>query len=151
MPCKDVISGTADPETINNARNLLERLYTLPDRDEKRVISGQDVGSIDAPEGNDRFILALQGKTGKLPAMIGTDYVMSPDDSVFIDVDRKTQTLIDYWNSGGLLTVHASLGKPWSHYNASRGDISTGTGRYQMLTHLVQRHTKSYKRTLIDL
>ena len=90
--------------------------------------SGQDIGHADGPQGYYDYVLGLHERTGKWPAIIGTDYLIHHGSVSFLDVDRKTRILADYWKAGGLVTVYAHLGNPWTGGDA--WDTSSGTGRY---------------------
>jgi basic membrane lipoprotein Med (substrate-binding protein (PBP1-ABC) superfamily) len=127
-PAAQTAPAPADPLATENARALLEWLYSLPARREKRVLSGQDIGHLDGPQGYYDYVLGLHQRVGKWPALIGTDYLNHHGSAVFLDVERKTRILADYWRSGGLVTVYAHLGNPWTHGDA--WDISTGSGAY---------------------
>lgn len=121
-------AGTSDPRAIPNACALLEWLRALPSKRERRVLSGQDIGAADGPQGYNDYVLALRERTGKWPAMIGTDYWTGRDEAVFQDADRKTRLLAGYWEAGGLVTVYAHLGNPWTAGGA--WDVSTASGSY---------------------
>jgi simple sugar transport system substrate-binding protein len=118
----------ADPLAIDNARELLKWMYSLPSQSSRRVLSGQDIGHADGPQGYYDYVLGLHERTGKWPAIIGTDYLIHHGSVSFLDVDRKTRILADYWKAGGLVTVYAHLGNPWTGGDA--WDTSSGTGRY---------------------
>jgi beta-mannanase len=121
-------TAPADPQATENARALLEWIYSLPSRSGRKVLSGQDIGHLDGPQGYYNYVLGLRERTGKWPAMIGTDYLNHHGSAVFLDVDRKTRILAEYWKAGGLVTVYAHLGDPWTRGDA--WDTSTGSGSY---------------------
>ena len=125
------ITTPADPQATENARALLRWIYSLPTRSERKVLSGQDMGYADGPQGYYNYIFGLHERTGKWPALIGTDYLYSYQhygSAVFLDVERKTRILAEYWKAGGLVTVYATLGNPWTRGDA--WDKSTGSGSY---------------------
>lgn len=121
-------TATADPEATENARSLLKWIYSLPSQTGRKVLSGQDIGHADGPQGYYDYVFGLHERTGKWPAIIGTDYLIHHGRSAFLDVDRKTRILAEYWKAGGLVTVYAHLGNPWTGGDA--WDTSPGTGRY---------------------
>ncbi len=117
-----------DPLATENARALLDWIYSLSTRSERKVLSGQDIGSLDGPQGYYDYVLGLYERTGKWPAMIGTDYTAGNVSPEFLDTDRKTRILVEYWRAGGLVTVYGALGNPWTDGNVN--DTSTGSGDY---------------------
>ncbi len=58
---------TSDPDAIENASILLQWLYTLPERQENRVLSEQHIGNKDGPQGYDDYAMSLYRRTGQLP------------------------------------------------------------------------------------
>jgi simple sugar transport system substrate-binding protein len=97
-------------------------------RSERRVLSGQDIGHLDGPQGYYNYVFGLHERTGKWPALIGSDYLNHHGSAIFLDVDRKTRILAEYWKAGGLVTVYAHPGNPWTGGDA--WDTSTGSGGY---------------------
>lgn len=127
----DGTTAPVDPQATENARELLEYIRLLPMRSERKVLSGQDIGHLDGPQGYYDYVFGLHERTGKWPALIGADYLYSYQhygSAVFLDVERKTRILAEYWKAGGLVTVYATLGNPWTRGDA--WDTSTGSGSY---------------------
>ena len=121
-------TAPADPLATENARALLEWIYSLSSRSERKVLSGQDIGSLDGPQGYYDYVLGLHERTGKWPAMIGTEYTVGPVSPEFLDTDRKTRILLEYWKAGGLVTVYGHPGNPWT--DGYENYTSTGSGAY---------------------
>src|SRR5689334_5825967 len=98
----------ANPKANQQARAILNLIESLPQRSDKRLVSGQfcDFGSR-ARLGpcQDAF-----SKTGHWPAMIGLDY------ADFSNGGLSTYTVnrlaIDYAREGGLVTISAHVPNP---------------------------------------
>lgn len=103
-------------------QRLLDYLKRLPDRQDKRVVSGQFMGGggiwgSPAPE--------VHSLTGKWLAMIGSRYWEAGKTSIpgFINWQGPNAHLIDHWNHGGLVTETMNVGAPGfarnggSHHN----------------------------------
>lgn len=123
-----IYSGTSDPEAIGNAKSLLKWLYTLPYKEGRRVLSGQEVRCYDAPQGYYDFVRGIERRTGKLPALIETDYYASTHENYFIDTDRKTEMLRKHWEMGGLVALHCNFPSPWT--GSSIYDFEKNGGEY---------------------
>lgn len=109
-----VTRSPSDTSAIAPASELLKWFYSLPAREENRVVSGQEIGSLDAPQGYYDYVMGLHRRIGQKPAMISIDYVGSIHEPSLIDAERKTDILIRHWNEGGLVSVHAHFGNPWN-------------------------------------
>ncbi len=111
----------ANPNATPAARALLGFLSYLPDRKERRLITGQ------FPEWYPRASLdsfeELQTKTGQTPGILSLDYF-----ETFLDADTATQPathkparwkeinplLIEHWRAGGLVTLSVHMTNPWT-------------------------------------
>ena len=98
----------ANPETNPKGRAILNYIESLPQRSDKRLISGQfcDFGQ-GAKLGACQEAFA---KTGHWPAMIGVDYVDAGKGS--ISTKAVNRLAIDYAHQGGLVTLSAHLPNP---------------------------------------
>jgi hypothetical protein len=67
-------AAPAGPLAADSARGLLKWIYSLRSQSGRRVLSGQDIGYADGPQGYYDWVFALHERTGKWPAIIGTDY-----------------------------------------------------------------------------
>jgi mannan endo-1,4-beta-mannosidase len=90
-------NGPGDPQATADARKLLAWLTSLPQRDAKRVVSGQQIMA-DARRDYDMLFTGLADKTGHRPAMISVSY-----DGYW----NKTivPVLVDHWRSGGVVSM----------------------------------------------
>ncbi|MFW5747902.1 MAG: glycosyl hydrolase [bacterium] len=121
-------SGTSDPDAIENAKSLLKWLYTLPDKPGKRVLSGQEIGCYDGLQGYYDYARGIERRTGKLPALIETDYYAGIGENFFIDAERKNEVLREHWEAGGLVALHLNMPNPWT--GGEVGDMNRGEGSY---------------------
>jgi mannan endo-1,4-beta-mannosidase len=121
-------TGTSDPQAIDNAKSLLRWLYTLPDKPGKRVLSGQEIGCYDGPQGYYDYAGGIERRTGKLPALIETDYYASIWENFFIDAERKNEVLRKHWEAGGLVALHLNFPNPWT--GGEVHDTGRGSGSY---------------------
>jgi mannan endo-1,4-beta-mannosidase len=98
----------ANPNTNGKARAILHYLEGLPDRSEKKLISGQFAGF-----GSSASLKACEDafkKTGHWPAMIGLDYVEFRTGG--LECAKVNRLAIDYARSGGLVTISTHLYNP---------------------------------------
>jgi mannan endo-1,4-beta-mannosidase len=99
---------TANPNANANAKEFLNWLAGLPDRPDKRVISGQQIDSY-GDIGYDTYIATVYNETKHWIALIGSDYAF--DDWSKPGFNSK---LIDHWNDGGLITLCWHAYNPWT-------------------------------------
>ncbi len=110
----------ANPNASENARKLLKFLHGLPQRAQKRIISGHLAGGAVGPEVPDKLsgwyrfkldeIRYLHEVSGQWVGLIGADYCAG-----FYDFpnplhsqmyyDEMNPALIEYWNAGGLVAI----------------------------------------------
>ncbi|MBN2049649.1 MAG: hypothetical protein JW760_04335 [Spirochaetales bacterium] len=145
----------SDRRASQAAKDLLAWFCSLAERTENRVLSGQEIGSVDAYQGYYEYVTGLYRRTGFRPAIISLDYVGNIGDPSFIDVERKTDVLLRHWRSGGLVSVHAHLGNPWNRrgvHDQSREDgafadaYTPGTGAYEHLKRDFDLLAKEFRR-----
>jgi mannan endo-1,4-beta-mannosidase len=98
----------ANPATNPEARALLDYLEKLPQRSDKRLVSGQFAGF--GPGARLSSCEAAFKATGHWPAIIGLDYA----DFGKGGVDHKTvnRLALDYARKGGLVSISAHLYNP---------------------------------------
>ena len=104
-------TGPVNPNANATTREVLRYFYSLTARQNKRIVSGQflDHGT----QANLDEVTAVYNKTGHWVGMIGGDYygriepVDITDESWTSDANwaETNPLLIDYWNSGGLVTI----------------------------------------------
>jgi len=104
----------ANPNTNETARALLRYLHDLPNRPNKRVISGQrlhdfygDQGRYRPPTTNHPLGQVFD-KTGQWPGIVSAEYANwhysgTNQKVIWREVNP---VLIDYWNKGGLVELH---------------------------------------------
>src|SRR5690606_14435384 len=95
----------ANPETNARARAILNYLTELETRTEQRMLSGQftDFGA----NGNLSILERIHQRTGHWPALAGFDYVDFRNGGLTTEIPN--QSAIEYWRSGGLITVGVHL------------------------------------------
>jgi len=100
---------TANPNASEDTRKLLNWLTGLPKRGDKRVISGQHVGTWNYTSQYDARMTAIYEETGKWIAMAGADYAWSDWSE-----EGQNSKLIEHWNNGGLIYVGCHWYNPWT-------------------------------------
>ena len=111
MFCVSVCLGASEPANPNagaKARAVLKYLQGLEARQEKRLLSGQFT---DAGNGASlRLPREIHDQAGQWPALVGADYAdWSKGGLTF---KAPNQTVTEYWNQGGLVTISAHLYNP---------------------------------------
>ena len=105
--------STANPNTGENARKVLDYIASLPEQQENRVISGQHLGHgiKYTPDIYHDLVETLHNTTGKWIGMVGADYGVgsTPD-----EISVGNQLLIEHWNNGGLITIDYHVNNPWT-------------------------------------
>ena len=118
----------ANPKANGKARAILDYLERLPQRSDKRMLSGQfsDCG----PMAKLAMCEEVHTKTGHWPAMIGLDYA----DCAKAGLEYKTvnRVAIEYARQGGLVTISAHLCNPANP--KSRGPWERGGDLQKLLT-----------------
>nr|WP_225954002.1 glycosyl hydrolase [Kibdelosporangium phytohabitans] len=97
--------GPGDPKATPAARELLAWLTALPQRQEKRVVSGQQIGA-DARADYDKLFHGMTRRFGRTPALLGASF----------DGYWKKETvgvMIDHWRAGGLVTMDLHRPNPF--------------------------------------
>lgn len=98
-------SGPSDPQATPDTAKLLAWLTALPQRDSRRVVSGQQI-SPDAREDYEHSFIGLAKKTGHRPALIGVSFDGYWKDGI-------VPVLIDHWRSGGMVAMDLHLPNPF--------------------------------------
>lgn len=93
--------------------DLLNWISSLQTRTVNRVLIGQEISSWSAGT-YDQFVVGLERKTGKRPAIVGLS-LLEPGDYDAAGVDM----LIDHHQRGGLVTVSTHWTHPWGDYPSS--------------------------------
>ncbi|MGA2616692.1 MAG: glycosyl hydrolase [Thermoguttaceae bacterium] len=129
----------ANPKANAQARAILNYLEGLPQRADKRLLSGQftDAG----PTAKLAMCAEVHEKTGHWPAMIGLDYA----DFAKGGLEYKTvnRVAIEYAKQGGLVTISAHLYNPANP--KSRGPWEKGGDLKQILTPGNEAHDRWMK------
>ena len=98
----------ANPDTNPKARAVLNYIESLPQRRDKRLISGQFCGA--GPAAKLGPCQEAVAKSGHWPAMIGLDYADFGKGG--ISTKSVNRLAIDYARHGGLITISAHLPNP---------------------------------------
>jgi mannan endo-1,4-beta-mannosidase len=118
----------ANPKANAKARAILNYLERLPQRSDRRLLSGQftDAG----PTAKLAMCEEVHKKTGHWPAMIGLDYA----DFTKGGLEYKTvnRVAIEYAKQGGLVTISAHLCNPANP--KSRGPWEPGADLQKLIT-----------------
>jgi len=98
----------ANPNANPKARAILNYLQKLGARQDKRFVSGQFVGA--GRTTTLRLVDEIHEQTGQWPALVGVDYA----DFEYGSLTSKApnQAAIQYWKTGGLVTISAHLYNP---------------------------------------
>lgn len=121
--------------------NVLRYLYGLRQRQDRRVVAGQNIGHAneDLVAAYSKYFASLQRATGLAPGILGVDYGYQQIHSR--GMSTANQLLIRHWKDGGLVTISMSPGNPWT--DGGLRDRSTGGAEFR---DLVTKGTKAYER-----
>jgi mannan endo-1,4-beta-mannosidase len=129
----------ANPKATAKARAILNYLEKLPERADKRLLSGQftDCG----PNAKLAMCAEVHEKTGHWPAIIGLDYA----DFATAGLEYKTvnRVAIAYARQGGLVSISAHVYNPANP--KSRGPWEKGPDLNQLLTPGNEAHVRWMK------
>ena len=98
----------ANPNANAKARAILNYLESLSARQDKRLVSGQFVGT--GRSMTLRLADQINEQTGQWPALVGADYADFQNGS--LTSKAPNQAAIQYWKEGGLVTISAHLYNP---------------------------------------
>jgi mannan endo-1,4-beta-mannosidase len=98
----------ADANANSKAREILTYLTGLEGRADKRLVSGQFTEFGDS--GNLSLLQKVQAQTGHWPAIAGFDYMDFPKKG--LSTHACNLSAIEYWRSGGLVTISTHLYNP---------------------------------------
>jgi len=112
--------SAADSAATVQARQVLKYVAGLPERSEKRMISGQFLGYASQVSGGNyaKEIQALKDSTGEWAAMVATDFAFSGSASYVV----YCSLLVDYWKAGHLISLSHHIPKPAKAVSALPGD-----------------------------
>ena len=101
-------ASSANPNAMPEVSQVLDYLYSLPSKTNKKVISGQFFPNLDE---YNTHVVGLYDQIGYWPGLIGGDYYHT-----CWTCDPKyswiNPLLIDYWNNGGLITLTMHMPNP---------------------------------------
>jgi mannan endo-1,4-beta-mannosidase len=105
---------TANPNASADAKKLLAWLTALPDRADKRVVSGQHTGfhPRDILNDHERNVAGLEAQAGKRVALIGASFGLDATPEQIHAANQEV--LIPHWQAGGLVTVDHHPYNPWT-------------------------------------
>ncbi len=101
----------ADPHASDAAKEVLNYLASLPNKNSKRVVSGQLIfyaGSADFPD----WWTDIIRQTGYAPGLMHADNRCTSGCSIGAISPEVSQQLIDHWNAGGLVMISAHHSNP---------------------------------------
>jgi len=104
----------SDPQASSKTQAVLDYLTNLPNRSDKRVISGQNTG---VNYVTDNLIENIHTATGKYPGLVGVDY--------FYANNSTTNNQIIAWsNANSLITIHHHWNNPATGGSYSRNNVA---------------------------
>jgi len=121
-------SQTANPNTTQATKDVLNYLSGLKNKSSNKLILGQHLGPADTVvQGYNETVVSLQNQTGKWLGMIGGDYGFADT-----PVQQANQVFIDYWNAGGLVYLNWHLSNPWT--GGDSWDTNNQENLYELTT-----------------
>ena len=129
----------ANPKTNAKARAILNYLQQLPERADKRLLSGQFNGCGPGAAKPDRC-QEIHEKTGRWPAMIGLDYADFSQGGTGLEYKTVNRVAVEYARQGGLVTLSAHLRNPANP--KSRGPWEQGADLNEILTPGNEAHAR---------
>jgi mannan endo-1,4-beta-mannosidase len=118
----------ANPAARPDAARLLSYLDGLTSKDSERVLSGQNIASVNQEFDRyyEKYVTGLQNKTGEVPAILGVGYAW---EHVVPERIRKANVrLIEHWRKGGIVTISMSPNNPFTERGLK--DFSIGKHAY---------------------
>ncbi len=98
----------ANRKSNPQVRTVLNYFYSLSDKTENRILSGQFTNFGDGS--NLKIMRQIHDATGQWPALMGTDYADFPRGSITTKIPNAAA--IEYWRQGGLVHVMAHMYNP---------------------------------------
>jgi len=129
---------TANPNASLETRQVLTYLTNLTG-----VLSGQQAAynMQYLSSGFRNHVQPLHDTTGQWPALLGASYGHG---ATAQEVSDGNRVLIDWWNAGGLVTIHAPVNNPWTDGN--QHDLSQ-----RDLAQLINPNSAVYARWMTQL
>ncbi len=110
------------------AKAVLDYLAELSSSSNKKAIVGQNLGhGTEISYQYNQLVEELKNRTGKYVGMIGLDYEYTERFSV-ADLKSANYRLIEYWNSGGLITLNWAPLNPFNDqgpYNCTNVNLTS--------------------------
>jgi mannan endo-1,4-beta-mannosidase len=132
--CAALLSCTvAVADDIANVRNdVLKYLSGLPNRTDRKVLSGQHAGDAQSLKnpfcariGYAKYIEGLKLKTGKLVAIAGSGYdVLGAPMQPLSNLMEVNAVVKEHWNRGGLVEISPGGHNPWTCGAANDHNLS---------------------------
>jgi len=104
------LSDTANPNCLPEAKAIMRYLRSLPQRSDRKIISGQfeswgnAVKPLSSPSNN---LAVIHEKTGKWVGLVGVEY---HDGGVF--PAEPNRLCMEYWRKGGLVQIYLIMRNP---------------------------------------
>jgi len=118
LPCVALGAEPSNPGALPGAKQILAYLSQLPARYDRRVISGQSIGSgIEAGRLFTEQVERLQKDSSRWVALLDAVYGDPRDVSPGPSAGNHTipnRILTDHWKSGGLVQISFFPGNPWT-------------------------------------
>ncbi len=125
--------NTANPNASSDTKKVLEYMAGLKNKNNTKLLLGQDLGHGNSmlpgqALGYDAFVDGLHNQTGKWLGLIGGDYGLDNNHTVW----QTNQLLTDYWEDGGLVTLSWHFNNPWT--GGSTWDTNNNENLYDLIT-----------------
>ncbi|RPI01525.1 MAG: T9SS C-terminal target domain-containing protein [Calditrichaeota bacterium] len=131
----------ANGQASESCIKVLRYIADLKNRDENRVLSGQNCGHGQGIQSvYPDLMTKLEEQTGKTCALLGVDYGLVDK----LDYQTTNRVLIEHWNKGGLVTISWHPDNPWT------GGDSWDT-RLADLTELIDPQSSVYTSWMAEL
>lgn len=141
----------ANKNASKSTNQLFKYLTRLPEKESKRVISGQNCGHGDEIVSvYQDHMYALKNITGSWPGMIGVDYEYTQRFKA-AQLSACNQILIDYWNHGGLVTINWSPYNPWTDGGTRDLDVGDFAALYHPDSLIYKKWHKQLDRIALGL
>ena len=138
LSCLEQRVRTSNPSATPETKQLLAYLRELPQRPDRRIISGQFIGGGDWS--GLKEVTQVRDRTQKWVGMIGNDYALMHDTSI-----KGNAALLNYWKDGGLVTIS------FHQLNPERRKFGSVKSRKIDFAALLNPQSDSYRAWIADM